>query len=221
MTSKLLSKTTPKKKFDLVLPKREITKVSVTSDDSATNNDLNIIRYELSGFSPSKITESIWLGSYKDSSCHDELSKMGITHILNVAKECSHDNDVQNIIVKKFDIVDHSDSDIHSIFDEAHKFINECLESKGKILIHCQQGISRSTTVLISYLMKYGFVSLDDTKYEPFGSYESVSQYVRSRRSIVSPNLGFVFTLCEFEKELKKDHSGIEDDEKSSDFFEF
>lgn len=221
MTSKLLSKTTLKKKFDLALPKREMTKISITSDNNKTNNGLNTIRYELSGFSPSKITESIWLGSYKDSSYHDELTKLGITHILNVAKECSHDNGVQNIIVKKFNIVDHSDSNIHLIFDEAHKFINECLESKGKILIHCQQGISRSTTVLISYLMKYGFISLDNTKYEPSGSYESVSQYVRSCRSIVSPNLGFVFTLCEFEKELKKDHFGIEEDQKSSDFFEF
>ena len=58
-------------------------------------------------------------------------------------------------------------------------------------------GISRSTTLLIAYLIRYRGMKSDEAL-----------QYVRSRRSIVNPNPGFWNQLKQYEKILIKRHGG-------------
>jgi protein-tyrosine phosphatase len=69
-------------------------------------------------------------------------------------------------------------------FEEAHKFINNDVT-----LVHCYAGISRSATIVISYLIKYHNMSL-----------VQALEYCRSIRPIVNPNKGFMLQLIEFEK---------------------
>ena len=33
------------------------------------------------------------------------------------------------------------------------EFVNEAIESGGTVFVHCHQGVSRSTTMVIAYLM--------------------------------------------------------------------
>jgi protein-tyrosine phosphatase len=75
--------------------------------------------------------------------------------------------------VRTYNIVQHKD-----IITE---FINKC---KGKLLIHCGEGISRSPSILIMYLMN---------KY----TYSEAYQFVSSKRYI-KPNIGFVKQLRAF-----------------------
>lgn len=65
-------------------------------------------------------------------------------------------------------------------FSHTFSFIQAALDANENVLIHCHGGISRSSTVLISYLMK----EFDVT-------YEQALNYVQSRRSGVDPNEGF------------------------------
>jgi len=54
----------------------------------------------------------------------------------------------------------------------------------NKILVHCTAGISRSSSVLIYYLMK-----------EKGLTFDQALKMVRSKRNIVNPNKGFEKTL--------------------------
>lgn len=54
----------------------------------------------------------------------------------------------------------------------------------GRVLVHCSQGVSRSTTIAIAYLMwKLG------------GTYDEVYTTVRALRGVTSPNVGFMCQL--------------------------
>lgn len=67
------------------------------------------------------------------------------------------------------------------------------MEENGRILIHCQAGVSRSATIIMAYLMKYyGMSSID------------AFLFTRSRRLevVVQPNEQFMYELLEFEQLL-------------------
>lgn len=64
-------------------------------------------------------------------------------------------------------------------------------DSRGRVLVHCQAGISRSATICLAYLMKRKRVRLDEA-----------FEFVRRRRSIISPNFSFMGQLLQFESQL-------------------
>jgi hypothetical protein len=63
--------------------------------------------------------------------------------------------------------------------------------SGGRVLVHCHAGVSRSATVCMAYVMK-------TLNYDLRSAYD----FVKSKRSCVSPNLHFMGQLLEFEKRL-------------------
>lgn len=67
---------------------------------------------------------------------------------------------------------------------------------KHRILIHCQAGVSRSATIIIAWLMKAYGMSRDEAL-----------TFLRSRRSIVNPNEGFMRVLAQYEKYLRRFHA--------------
>ena len=68
---------------------------------------------------------------------------------------------------------------------------NYITSSHYKVLICCNQGISRSATVVIYLLMKYHGMNL-----------KQAFLFVKSKRRIILPNTHFMHTLVEVEKEL-------------------
>lgn len=61
----------------------------------------------------------------------------------------------------------------------------------GKILVHCEAGISRSPTICMAYLMKTKKLRLDEA-----------FDYIKQRRSLISPNFGFMGQLLQYESEI-------------------
>ena len=83
--------------------------------------------------------------------------------------------------------------DITKYFDQAFNFIELARKKREKILIHCKLGISRSTAIIIGYLIKYmGY------------STSSALEFLKSKRSSVHPNPGFISQLNLFEQKIKK-----------------
>jgi len=71
-------------------------------------------------------------------------------------------------------------------------FIRDALRSspEARVLVHCAEGISRSVSVVAAFLMaQYGW-SPDDAV-----------AYVKSKRIVANPNVGFVQQLHEYARE--------------------
>jgi hypothetical protein len=109
---------------------------------------------------------------------------------------------------EKIHIPDLPTTSIQIYFDRLADRIEENLQQGKKTLVHCYVGRSRSASIILgefevirysiyssssslAYLMKYRQMSLRDAFY-----------YLRSRRSIVGPNFGFIKQLINYEKSL-------------------
>ncbi|KAK9137194.1 hypothetical protein Sjap_007788 [Stephania japonica] len=90
------------------------------------------------------------------------------------------------------------DTDLAQYFDECFEFIEEAKRTGGAVLVHCFAGISRSVTIVLSYLMKKHHLSLSQAL-----------EHVKSKRPRASPNLGFLLQLQKLEKSLKDQASVI------------
>ncbi|EFC46459.1 predicted protein [Naegleria gruberi] len=137
---------------------------------------------------PSEIIENfLFLGNRDNASSDRELTDIGITYILNMAEEV--ENVLEEMILdngeKKYkylklgtgDTIEHSISDL---FEQANQFLREAFENNCKAIVNCNMGISRSSTTVLSYLMKY---------YEL--SFEEAFHHAKGHRSIVCPNQAF------------------------------
>lgn len=63
--------------------------------------------------------------------------------------------------------------------------------SGGRVLVHCQAGISRSATICLAYLMHTQRVKLQEA-----------FDFVKQRRKVISPNLAFMGQLLQFETDV-------------------
>ncbi|CAG9321908.1 unnamed protein product [Blepharisma stoltei] len=79
---------------------------------------------------------------------------------------------------------DSETQDITENLEETLEFIKHSGDKHPRILVHCYKGISRSPTILIAYLMKYGKLSFDLA----YGR-------IKSQRLCIHPNKGFVKQL--------------------------
>ncbi|VDM57157.1 unnamed protein product [Angiostrongylus costaricensis] len=118
------------------------------------------------------------------------LKAEGITHIVNCA------TGVMNYYPTKFtyynlEVLDLPSTDIMAKFHEVCRFMVNCVGGGGKVLVHCNAGISRSATFVIAYLMIHHSMSL-----------QCALETVRRIRPKVRPNCGFMKQLQCFEKEL-------------------
>jgi protein-tyrosine phosphatase len=122
------------------------------------------------------------------------LLKEGITHIINVTKHLPfyHENSKRiKIEYLRVSVNDDFDEDIEKYFDETNKFIDKVKQKNGKVLVHCQMGISRSPTIVIAYLMK-----------KEKKAYQTVFNDVKAKRAIIDPNLKFYNELLEYAKKF-------------------
>ena len=142
---------------------------------------------------PSQILKFLYLGNYKHSSDNKELKKLKINYILNCAIECHNYNLPKNIKELHLKVKDSETFDILNYFDIANEFINKCKLMGGICLVHCKLGVSRSTTFVIAYLIKYANLTTD----EAFA-------FVKSKRSSIKPNDGFMRQLYMYERILKE-----------------
>ena len=71
-------------------------------------------------------------------------------------------------------------------------FIDECLENKGKVLVHGSAGISRSASLVIAYIMDVTGCPANDA-----------IRFVQKKRFCIFPNEGFRQQLMEYEPILQ------------------
>lgn len=100
-----------------------------------------------------KITEKVYLGNAKDAQDVNNLVSVGINAILNVAYEipsnqvCPEGFQLVRSPLFDFD-VDNSHSSLYAAIFQ----LDNLIKSGHTVLVHCQQGISRSPMIVMAYL---------------------------------------------------------------------
>ncbi|TPX64435.1 hypothetical protein SpCBS45565_g05844 [Spizellomyces sp. 'palustris'] len=139
-----------------------------------------------------EILPGLWLGPYQCSKNKDLLKSKGITHVL-----CIRDSNERHVVKTTFpdDFVYHvievSESPMQNLipyFPDAKQFIDYALERGGRVLVHCNSGISRSPSFVVAYVMMS----------QRWGFQESFT-FVQNKRFCMNPNEGFKYQLKEFE----------------------
>ncbi|XP_066510011.1 dual specificity protein phosphatase 5-like [Hoplias malabaricus] len=139
---------------------------------------------------PVELLPYLYLGSAHHACSFDFLSDLHITALLNVSRRDSRPAKGQHRY-KWIPVEDSHTADISSHFQEAIDFIDEVKQEGGKVLVHCEAGISRSPTICMAYLMRTQRLRL-----------EEAFDIIRQRRSIISPNFSFMGQLLQFEAEV-------------------
>ncbi len=124
----------------------------------------------------SQITKRIFLGNELDAKNYDLLKYHNISYIVNSAKKQInyYENEFEYIHTL---LTDYAKSDLIKHMYKVLSFMNK---RRGKYLVHCHFGKSRSSSFVIAYLM-----------YKKKWRYKKAYDYVKKRRNFIEPNIGF------------------------------
>ncbi|KAG3265258.1 dual specificity phosphatase 1 [Ictidomys tridecemlineatus] len=125
-------------------------------------------------------------------------STLALTALINVSANCPNHFE-GHYQYKSIPVEDNHKADISSWFNEAIDFIDSIKNAGGRVFVHCQAGISRSATICLAYLMRTNRVKLDEA-----------FEFVKQRRSIISPNFSFMGQLLQFESQVLAPHCSAE-----------
>ncbi|RNA38148.1 dual specificity phosphatase 22 [Brachionus plicatilis] len=134
-----------------------------------------------------KILPGLYIGSIRDSTDIKNIEQNNITHILSIHNEAKPGK-IENVNYLCFEASDLASEDLGRFFAESIDFVHSARINNGNVLVHCLAGVSRSATIVISYVMVVTCL--------PW--YDSMNA-VRAARSQVNPNFGFQRQLQNFE----------------------
>ncbi|KAK6933241.1 Dual specificity phosphatase, catalytic domain [Dillenia turbinata] len=139
----------------------------------------------------SKVAEHIYLGGDVVAKDRDILKQNGITHVLNCVGFICPEYFKADFVYRTLWLQDSPSEDITSILYDVFDYFEDVREQCGRVFVHCCQGVSRSTSLVIAYLMWREGQSFDDA-----------FQYVKAARGIADPNMGFACQLLQCQKRV-------------------
>jgi hypothetical protein len=140
-------------------------------------------------FEISEIIPCVYISDFSSACEIDKLKEFGITHIITVMAGVP---EMYPNIFKYYtiDVCDRKYVDLKQWFNQCSEFIDNAIQNNGKVLVHCQKGVSRSVTIVAAYLIsKKGY------------TYSKAINIMKEKRTCVNPNDGFREQLMEYEKE--------------------
>lgn len=131
------------------------------------------------------------------------MTRKNVKYVLNLTSET---DEIEAVEYKNIPLEDDDDQELLPHFESCFDFINKAAkdasvkEKKGKensgsavetVLVHSYFGMSRSSAVVIAYLMK-----------EKNWTLREAYEYLKERHSSVNPNDNFVVQLIRYEQEM-------------------
>eukprot|EP01084_Bolivina_argentea_P233279 392963_1 len=135
---------------------------------------------------PTIIENNLFIGGRVTVQNSFILKSLNISVIINCTKDCpNYFESEKEIIYHRIAIDDSDNENILIYLQQCYKLLNDYIDNKNlKVLIHCEQGKSRSVSMVVYYLMiKYQF------------NVQQSLEYVKNLRAIASPNKGFMDQL--------------------------
>ncbi|PHT49138.1 Protein-tyrosine-phosphatase MKP1 [Capsicum baccatum] len=139
----------------------------------------------------SKVAEHVFLGGDAVAKDKDILKQNGITHVLNCVGFVCPEYFKSDFVYQTLWLRDSLSEDITSILYDVFDYFEDVREQHGRVFVHCYQGVSRSTSLVIGYLMWREGQSFDDA-----------FEYVKAARGIADPNIGFACQLLQCQKRV-------------------
>ncbi|XP_050535607.1 dual specificity protein phosphatase 22 isoform X2 [Daktulosphaira vitifoliae] len=132
------------------------------------------------------IIPGLYIGSLRDSKDINQLEKNKITHILSIIENPrKYYHNKNYMFVKAYDS---PEQNLIQYFTICNNFIHKARLKDQNVLIHCLAGMSRSVTIVASYIMSVTNIKL-----------KHAIRLLKLCRPIASPNEGFNKQLQYFE----------------------
>lgn len=150
-------------------------------------------RRQLSEILPGQLILTSWRGAYD---C-EAVKARGVTHVASIGCEFEGDLPFKNAhdgvssLCISIDDTEELAEKMQMALDAAIEFLDGAIRDGGCVLVHCAAGISRSTTVVLAYLMSRRGMTL-----------RQAFEHTRASRSVVWPNRGFMRILIKLEERL-------------------
>mmetsp|Transcript_10114 Transcript_10114/g.20064 ORF Transcript_10114/g.20064 Transcript_10114/m.20064 type:complete len:233 (-) Transcript_10114:307-1005(-) len=128
------------------------------------------------------------------------LARKKVSAVVSIGNEVLESK--RDLRVKQIVIEDNPNARICEHIDKTCAFIHLHVRH-GKVLVHCEQGRSRSATIVLAYLIRYQKMTL-----------EEAYNFVQTKRWI-SPNIGFIGALLQFEREELLRRNGVNHRQKA------
>ena len=145
------------------------------------------------------IKDFLYISGYKTASTLIDLQNLKITNIINCSGDLCENLSFSGINYLTLNIRDNVSENIECLFFKCINYINEAKEKNGRVLIHCYKGVSRSVSVIISYLI-----------YLYNWTYDEAFDFVQLKRPIANPNIGFYLQLKTFHKRITLNNDRLE-----------
>ena len=138
----------------------------------------------------------LYLGGYELSRCPSFVDRRQIRAMVNCTQHLTchfkHEKDKES---KQAPVIDYHHVTINDTEDDAPtlashlasavEFIDTHLSNGTNVYVHCMQGISRSASFVVAYIM-----------HKTHCSFHEALDFVRTKRSIANPNPGFARVLA-------------------------
>ncbi|KAF8742304.1 hypothetical protein AX14_005471 [Amanita brunnescens Koide BX004] len=139
-----------------------------------------------------EIIPSLYLGPFVASKSLETLQGLRITHIVCIrdAKEAFsvRPRFQEHFTYLVLDVQDNEEQNLIRLFPGAKAFIDSAISQGGRVLVHCNGGISLSPAFVVMFVMQHHQLSWEDALH-----------FVQNRRYCISPNGGFLTQLKEYE----------------------
>ncbi|BGP32417.1 tyrosine protein phosphatase yvh1 [Rhodotorula toruloides] len=134
-----------------------------------------------------EVMPGLWIGDYNASQDHNLLKERNISCIVSGMRQ--EYAAAPGIDLHRVSVDDTDSTNILEHFVPTADFIDAALSKGQNVLVHCQAGVSRSTTLLAAYLMRNHGLNV-----------EQAVERIRSVRPQVEPSEFFMMQLELFER---------------------
>ncbi len=140
----------------------------------------------------SQITKDLFLGGQYNLRGLQRLRKLGITAIVNLRETSLYEAArYQGLAYLHLPTVDNMPPRLEDLIRGAD-FVEEQIKNKGKVYIHCRQGLGRGPSMAIAYLLRKGT------------TFEDAFALVKSVRPFINPRPAQLVRLRELEQYYRK-----------------
>jgi hypothetical protein len=131
-----------------------------------------------------KVLDWLYVGGLKVAENRELLVGMGISHVVNACAPTTPNLFPESFTYRAVFINDAPSEEIVAHLYPVLAFMEEARAGGRKVLVHCTQGVSRSCSMCIAYLMLHQRME-----------YDEAFNFVKARRGVCNPNPGFCSKL--------------------------